>query len=80
MNLTDWIGAAGVSVLLVAYVLSLRNILSKDGSAYAFLNFLGAALACLASVMLRYWPFIVLEAAWALVSLAALIQKTLGNR
>ena len=80
MNLTDWIGAAGVSVLLVAYVLSLRNILSKDGNAYALLNFLGAALACLASVMLRYWPFIILEAAWALVSLAALIQKTLGNR
>ncbi|MBK8045017.1 MAG: hypothetical protein IPK21_21625 [Haliscomenobacter sp.] len=80
MNLTDWIGAAGVSVLLVAYVLSLRNILSKDGSAYALLNFLGAALACLASVMLRYWPFIILEAAWALVSLAALIPKTLGKR
>ncbi len=81
MNLTDWIGASGVSILLVAYALSLRNILSKDGRAYALLNFIGAALACLASVMLRYWPFIVLEAAWALVSLAALarIPKRISN-
>ncbi|HEU4576143.1 MAG TPA: hypothetical protein VFS36_14170 [Chitinophagaceae bacterium] len=68
MTLTDWIGFTGVTILLLAYFLNLFNKLSRNGITYSMLNFFGAALACLASVMLQYWPFIILEGAWACIS------------
>lgn len=68
MTQTDWIGAIGVTILLVAYFLNLRNILAKDSMLYLLLNFLGAGIACLASVLLNYMPFIILEGCWTLVS------------
>lgn len=74
MNIIDWIGSAGVTILLIAYFLNLRNIIKRDGFIYFFLNFIGAAFACLASVLLKYLPFIILEGAWTLVSLAGLIN------
>jgi ABC-type transport system involved in multi-copper enzyme maturation permease subunit len=36
------------------------------------LNFTGAATAGLASVLLQYWPFIILEGCWTIVSAAGI--------
>ena len=68
LTLTDWIGFIGVAILLVAFFLNLRNVIKQDSFAYLLLNVIGAGLACLASVLLRYIPFIILEACWTLVS------------
>lgn len=75
MTITDWTGFAGVTILLAAYFLNLQGKLGKDSYAYIVLNIIGAGIACLASVLLYYLPFIILEATWALVSVAALAQK-----
>lgn len=80
MNLTDWIGATGVTILLVAYFLNLMNKVSQQDLSYILMNFVGAALACCASILLRYMPFIILEGAWTLVSLIALIKNLLSSR
>lgn len=72
MTLTDWIGFIGVAILLVAFVLNAAGKVSRDHIAYILMNLVGAGIACGASLMLNYWPFIILEGAWALVSLAAL--------
>lgn len=77
MNTTDCIGSIGVSILLLAYFLNLRNTITKESFLYLILNLLGASLACLASALLAYWPFIVLEACWAVVSLIGLINYLL---
>jgi len=80
MTMTDWTGAIGVTLLLVAFFLNLTGKIGKESFAYLFLNVLGAGIACLASVLLRYWPFIILEGCWTLVSavgLAALLRKRL---
>lgn len=69
MQVSDWIGFTGVTLLLVAFFLNLRGTLHRDGYPYLLLNLFGAGLACLASVMLHYWPFIILEGCWTLVSL-----------
>jgi len=74
MNATDWVGSLGVALLLLAFFLQLKNSISKNGLAYLLLNVTGAALACLASVWLNYWPFILLEACWTLVSLHSLLH------
>ncbi|NLR90461.1 CBU_0592 family membrane protein [Flammeovirga agarivorans] len=75
MNLTDWIGSIGVFQILLAYVLNITGTLDKDSLTFKLLNFFGASLACTASVLMNYIPFIVLEGVWAFVSLVSLFQK-----
>ena len=75
MNITDWVGVIGVSILLIAFLLNLMNKISSDGILYISLNLIGAAIACLASILLKYVPFIVLEAVWTIVSLFSLIKR-----
>jgi hypothetical protein len=74
MTLTDWIGFIGVFQILLAYALNVSNKLDKNSLTFILLNFIGASLACLASVMMNYWPFIILEGVWALVSFISLVQ------
>ncbi|MDE3124962.1 MAG: hypothetical protein KGK14_05560 [Bacteroidota bacterium] len=74
-TVNDWIGFTGVFILLIAYLLQLRNIISKDNMGYIVLNIIGSALSCLASILIHYLPFIILEATWMLISIAALFRK-----
>ncbi len=74
MTHIDWIGSAGVFLILLAYVLNVVGKTDRDQLAFILLNLIGAALACLASVLLGYLPFIILEGAWAAVSLVALVR------
>jgi hypothetical protein len=75
MTTTDWVGVIGVSILLIAFLLNLMNKISANGIVYITLNLVGAGIACIASIMLNYVPFIVLEAAWTIVSMYSLIKK-----
>lgn len=74
LTVNDWIGFIGVFILLLGYLLNLAGKISKDGLWYIVLNIAGAGLACLASYLIHYMPFVLLEATWTLVSLAALIK------
>jgi hypothetical protein len=74
MNLTDIIGTIGVTILLVAFFLNLFKYLDPERPTYITLNILGSAIACYASILLRYVPFIVLEATWGAVSVIGLIK------
>lgn len=74
MNLPDIIGSAGVAMILIAFILNLMQIISTKNFWYILMNFVGAGLACYASVLLKYVPFIILEATWTSVSLGALIN------
>jgi hypothetical protein len=80
MTITDWTGFAGVAILLAAFLLNLLNIITKDSLVYLLLNCGGAGLACLASVLLNYWPFILLEGCWALVSAIGLLRYLQKNK
>lgn len=74
MTTIDWIGSVGVFQILLAYILNISGKLSKNNLAFILLNMFGASMACLASVLMKYLPFIVLEGVWALVSLISLIN------
>jgi len=74
MNLTDWLGTIGVLQILLAYFLNVIGRVSSKSLAFILLNLIGASMACFASVLLKYWPFIVLEGVWALVSLYSFIN------
>jgi hypothetical protein len=74
MKPTDWIGFIGVTILLIAFFLNLANKLHKDSVLYILLNIIGAGIACFASILIQYVPFIILEGCWTMVSFAALIR------
>lgn len=74
MNINDIIGSVGVGMILVAYFLSTEKLIRSDSKIYFVLNIIGAGLATLASVLIGYWPFVILEATWTLVSLYGLMK------
>lgn len=73
MNPVDWLGFFGVSLILMAYYLNSTGRISTKHLSFILLNFIGALVACLASVLLEYIPFVILEGVWAFISLQALI-------
>lgn len=76
MNTNDIIGTIGVSLILLAYFLSTFKLVSSDSKAYYIMNVIGAGLACYASYLINYWPFVILEGVWTLVSVAGLLRST----
>jgi hypothetical protein len=75
MNLNDWIGAVGVTLILLAYFCSTFRLLSAHSRLFFLLNTVGAGLSCFASYLIAYWPFVILEGTWTLVSLVGLLRK-----
>ena len=74
MNLSDWIGFIGVTILLFAFLLNLTGKISQSDLSYILMNIIGAGLAGLASYLIHYVPFIILESTWTLVSIGGLIN------
>jgi len=74
MTYNDIIGTIGVGLILVAYFLGTESLLNKDGKLYYVINIIGAGLACYASLLINYWPFVILEGTWALVSIYGLMK------
>lgn len=75
MTVPDWIGTIGVSLLLLAFGLNLLKLIKTDSYLYLVFNVMGALLAGLASILINYVPFVILELVWMLVSLFALMKK-----
>ena len=76
MTTSEWVGASGVALLLLAFGLNLFGWLSRESRCYQRLNVLGAGLACYASWRIDFFPFVVLEGTWALVALTALLRPS----
>lgn len=73
MSTIDWIGFVGVFQILLAYILQILGKLQNGDLAFILLNLFGACLACLASILMNYLPFVILEGVWALTSLFSLV-------
>lgn len=76
MGYNDWIGSIGVGLILLAYFTSTFNFISGKSKLFFLLNVVGAGLACYASYLINYWPFVILEGTWMLVSLVGLIKQS----
>ena len=79
MSYTDLIGTAGVGLILLAYFCNTFGWINGKSKLFFLLNIVGAGLAGCASWLIDYWPFVVLEGTWLIVSVAGLI-KTLKRR
>ena len=75
MTYNDIIGTIGVALVLMAYFLGTEKLISNEGKLYFVLNIVGAGLACYASILISYWPFVILEGTWTLVSIYGLMRS-----
>lgn len=74
MYYNDVIGTIGVGLILMAYFLNTARMLEKNKRAFYVMNIIGAGLACYASYLINYWPFVILEGTWTLVSIYGLMK------
>lgn len=75
MATSTLVGSLGVALLLIAFFLNLIKRLPQDSLGYIVLNMVGAGLACYASWLIGFLPFVVLEGAWTLVAVVALFLR-----
>ena len=68
------IGSLGVFLLLLAFFLNLFKFLMQDTRAYVILNIIGGGLACYASILIGFLPFVILEGTWAVVAAVGLVR------
>ena len=79
METSTLIATIGVSLLLLAFLANLIKLQKQNDLIYLLMNFTGAALACYASYLIDFLPFIILEGTWALVAVAAMVKKEMGK-
>lgn len=72
MSIVDWIGFFGVFQILLAYILTVVKTIKANSLIFILLNLSGSIMACVASILIKYMPFVILEGAWALVSIYSL--------
>ena len=70
------IQVTGALLILVAYALAQAKVLDQKSLSYLILNIVGAAVLAVLAWRGREWGFLLLEGAWTLVSVAALVGRT----
>jgi hypothetical protein len=74
------VSVLGSLLVLVAYVASQFGYLSAKGLAYAFANIMGSGILAVVAALEAQWGFLLLEGAWASVSLVAVVrQRAMAN-
>lgn len=66
------VAITGACLVLAAYALQRFKRISAEGAPYLTFNFIGGALLCWAAINTGQIGFILLEGAWALISLLGL--------
>lgn len=66
------VAVVGACLVLLAYALQRFQRISAESAFYLTLNFIGGALLCWAAIGTGQIGFILLEGAWALISLLGL--------
>ncbi|MES3019469.1 MAG: hypothetical protein V4721_16900 [Bacteroidota bacterium] len=83
MTLSDILGSIGVTLLLIAFLLNLKHLLSNESKWYIMLNIVGAALCGYSAYLIKFYPFVILESVWVVAAFSSLLKRvpreTLNN-
>lgn len=72
MSYNEITGSIGVGLILVAYFCNTFGWINGRSKLFFLMNIVGAGLACYASWLINYWPFVILEGIWVAVSVIGL--------
>jgi hypothetical protein len=75
MEFADIINSAGVSLILLAFILLTLGKTKQADKTYNLLNLAGAGLACYGAILIHALPFVFLEAIWCIVAVYGLSKK-----
>ena len=75
MDFPNAINSAGVSLILLAFILLTLGKIKQQQKSYNLLNLLGAGLACYGAILIHAIPFVILEAIWCVVAIYGLLKK-----
>jgi hypothetical protein len=75
MQTSDLLGTIGVSLLLIAFLLNLFKKIQVNNPVYSLVNAVGAGLCGISAYLISFYPFVVLEGVWVVVSLYALFKN-----
>lgn len=67
------VGNIGVLLILVAYYLLSTGRLRATSAQYQVMNLVGALIIMLYSILLSAWASVVLNGAWAIIAVVALL-------
>jgi hypothetical protein len=70
----------GSLLILSAFVAGQVHRMTPSDRAYVLLNLAGSSILTVVAVLEQQWGFLLLEGAWALVSLWSLVQLMRGKR
>ena len=73
MSIDTFLATVGVSILLIAFVLNLRGLLTPTDIRYQAMNAVGSGLACVAPPMIGRFAVVVREGVWLGVAASALL-------
>jgi hypothetical protein len=79
MKIPDILASIGVIILLIAFLLNLYKKMPAQSNSYKAMNLIGAGICCFSSYLIRFYPFVVLEGAWAFVALLSLFNVPRGT-
>lgn len=73
MDITLAIGVIGSACILFAFTMNQINHWKDDDTVYDGMNFVGALLLFIYALLLKSYPFMVLNGVWGVVSLRDLV-------
>lgn len=69
------VSVSGAVLVLIGYTGLQRGWMSRDDRSFNLLNLVGSALLAWIAIADRRWGFILLELAWALLSVPPLLRR-----
>lgn len=72
-----YLGIIGMLLLLVSFFIEVFKLLHREHAVYLVLNLFGASIMTYYAYLINSWPFLLLNAAWALISLYGVIKISL---
>ena len=69
------VSVAGALLILGAYTVHQFGLMARTHAAYIWMNFVGALVLTVIAWRAQLWGFVLLEGAWAAISIAPLIRR-----
>jgi hypothetical protein len=80
LDFTTILGIFGAFLILLAFILEQTKIWKSEMLRYDLVNLLGSVLLIYYGIIIKGYPFVVLNSVWALVSLHDVITDIFKNR